>query len=193
MCFDIAALPPVPTRPGRPVTSARRTLTSADGTAFAGFLASPDCPSGVGVVVLPDMRGLFRFYEDLAMRLAEQGYTALAIDYYGRTAGAEPRDETFPFREHITRLSRATIDADICAAIGCLRANSCASVLALGFCFGGRQAFLASAKRFGLAGVIGFYGALSFYPNGSPGPLQFASELSAPILGLFGGARRRYP
>jgi carboxymethylenebutenolidase len=177
--------------PKMAVSALDRTLTSADGTLFSAFFANPEHPSGVGFVVLPDMRGLFGFYEQLAVRLAEQGHAAIAIDYFGRTAGTGPRDATFPFMEHIVRVSRETIDADIAAASGYLRSadgGACQTVLALGFCFGGRQAFFASAQRFGFAGVIGFYGALSFYPNGAAGPLQRAAELSAPILGLFGGA-----
>jgi carboxymethylenebutenolidase len=45
-------------------------------------------------VILPDVRGLYRFYEELALRFAERGYTALAFDYFGRTAGA--RNVTTP-------------------------------------------------------------------------------------------------
>ena len=200
MCFETDAKPPIPVQPaGQPaaaVTAARLNLTSVDGTAFAAFFARPEQSSGAGIVVLPDVRGLFGFYEKVALRLAEQGHTVLAIDYFGRTAGVGPRDEGFLFMEHIVRVTRETIDADIAAAAAYLsRADGgdCRAVLALGFCFGGRQAFFASARRFGFAGVIGFYGALSFYPNGAPGPLQRAAELSAPILGLFGGADHGIP
>jgi carboxymethylenebutenolidase len=137
------------------------------------------------------MRGLAPFYEQLTLRLAERGHAAVAIDYYGRTAGTTPRTEQFPFMQHIMQVTAKTIGEDIMAAIQHLRipaGGNCRKVLALGFCFGGRQAILASAARFTLAGVIGFYGALSFYPNGAPGPLQRVSELCAPILGIFGGA-----
>src|SRR5258708_6432245 len=167
------------------------TLRSGDGTLFSGFLARPDRPSGVGIVVLPDIRGLFRFYELLAVRLAEQGHTALAIDYFGRTAGPGPRNDNFSYMEHIVRVTRQTIDEDIWAAGEYLRGaegGGCQAVLALGFCFGGRQAFFASAPRFGFAGVIGFYGMPGLYPNGTAGPTQHAAELAAPILGIFGGA-----
>ena len=197
MCFDLDSTPPISSDAARSaVTGTPITLTSADGTSFAAFLARPARPSGVGVVVLPDVRGLFRFYELLAARLAEQGHTALAIDYFGRTAGLGPRPANFPFMEHIVRVTRQTIDEDIEAAGQFLRGpdeGSCAPVLALGFCFGGRQAFLASAPRFGFAGVVGFYGMPGFYPNGAAGPTQRAAELSAPILGIFGGADEGIP
>ena len=63
-------------------------LTAADGNEFAAFLATPEERAAVGVVILPDVRGLYRFYEELALRFAERGYAAIAFDYYARTAGA---------------------------------------------------------------------------------------------------------
>jgi carboxymethylenebutenolidase len=148
------------------------------------------------VVILPDVRGLHRFYEQLAERLAEQGHPALVIDYYGRTAGIGPRGEDFSFRDHLAQVFREQIDDDLAAAVDHLRSTDgarCERVFAIGFCFGGRQAFLAARPRFGLAGVIGFYGGPNVNPNGAPGPIQLAGELEAPILGLFGGADQGIP
>ena len=187
---------PIFDAPGHAATSSSLNLTSHDGTEFSAFCALPESSTGVGVIVLPDMRGLVPFYEQLALRLAEQGHAAVAIDYFGRTAGTTPRTEQFPFMQHIMQVTAKTIGEDIMAAIRHLRtpaSGRCRKVFALGFCFGGRQAILASAPRFTLAGVIGFYGAVSFYPNGAPGPLQRVSELGSPILGLFGGADHGIP
>ena len=39
------------------------------------------------MVILPDVRGLYRFYEELALRFAERGIAAVAFDYFGRTGG----------------------------------------------------------------------------------------------------------
>ena len=196
MCHDSDASPAVFGEPITSIRSAPLTLSSADGTAVGAFLASPEKPSGACVVILPDSRGLHRFYEQLAERLAEQGHAALAIDYYARTAGTAPRNEDFPFRDHLAQVSREKIDDDIAAAATHLRSTdggACVRVFAIGFCFGGRQAFLAARPQFGLAGVIGFYGGPNIYPNGAPGPIQLAGELKAPILGLFGGADQGIP
>jgi carboxymethylenebutenolidase len=196
VCHDTDASPAVFGEPITTSRSGRLTLTSSDGTAVGAFLARPEKPSGACVVILPDIRGLHRFYEQLAERLAEQGHAALAIDYYGRTAGIGPRGEDFSFRDHLAQVSREQIDDDLSAAADHLRSTDgaqCERVFAIGFCFGGRQAFLAARPRFGLAGVIGFYGGPNVYPNGAPGPIQLASELEAPILGLFGGADQGIP
>ena len=196
MCHDTDASPAVFGEPITTVQSAPLTLTSADGTAVGAFLARPERPSGACVVILPDNRGLHHFYDQLAERLAEQGHVALAIDYYARTAGTGPRDEDFPFRDHLAQVSRVKIDDDIAAAVNHLRSTDdagCERLFAIGFCFGGRQAFLAARPQFGLAGVVGFYGGPNVYPNGAPGPIQLAGELAAPILGLFGGADQGIP
>ena len=66
-------------------------LESDDGARFAAFSAQPEEHSGNGVVILPDVRGLHRFYEELALRFAERGHAAIAIDnarLYARLADA---------------------------------------------------------------------------------------------------------
>jgi carboxymethylenebutenolidase len=101
VCFELDSLPPVPAISGAAVSHDDLVLEARDGNPFAAFLATPDEPSGTGVVILPDVRGLYRFYEELALRFAERGYTALAIDYFGRTAGAEKRGEEFEYMKHV--------------------------------------------------------------------------------------------
>ena len=67
MCFELDSLPPIPALSGgAPVRSEDLTLRAADGNELAAFAAIPDEPGPVGVVVLPDVRGLYRFYEELA-------------------------------------------------------------------------------------------------------------------------------
>jgi carboxymethylenebutenolidase len=194
MCHEPMAAPAV-FGPGR--TTAKGvavTLNARDGGLSRAFLARPETRTRVGVVVLPDHRGLHPFYEELATCLAEHGHVALAIDWYGRTAGTEPRGEDFPLMEHLMQVRRGTIDVDIRAAAERLRGGEgAAAVFAIGFCFGGRQAFFAAAPGMGLAGAVGFYGSPGIYPNGALGPTQRARELTAPILAFFGGADEGIP
>ena len=95
MCFDLDSLPPVPRITGAAVSHNDIELEAADGNRFAAFEATPDESNRIGVVILPDVRGLFRFYEELALRFAERGFDAVAIDYFGRTAGAAKRGDDF--------------------------------------------------------------------------------------------------
>jgi carboxymethylenebutenolidase len=163
------------------------TLTAADGASFAAFVAQPDSPGGAGVVILPDVRGLYRFYEELALRFAERGITAVAIDYFGRTAGVGKRDDDFPYPEHVEQTTPEQVQLDVAAAVSHVREAGCRAVFTVGFCFGGRHSWLAAAAGHGIAGSIGFYGRPGTGRDGTPGPTQRAGELAAPILALMAG------
>ncbi len=187
MCFELDSTPPVPSISGASVSHDELVLESRDGNRFAAFAAVPESPGGVGIAILPDVRGLYRFYEELALRFAERGFTAVAFDYFGRTAGVAKRDDDFEYREHVQQTTTAGVQADLAAVVAHLR-QTCSVVFTVGFCFGGRQSWLAAAEQDGLAGAIGFYGRPGPLDDGTPGPAQRAAELTAPILGLMGGA-----
>ncbi len=188
MCFDPDSEPPIPRIAGAAVSHEDLELEAADGNRFAAFLATPEEPASVGVVILPDVRGLYRFYEELALRFAERGYAAVAFDYFGRTAGAKKRDDDFDYMEHVSQTTPEGIQADIAAGVKALRDRGCSSVFTVGFCMGGRHSWLAAAAGHGLAGAVGFYGRPGPGQDESPGPTQKAGEMKAPILALQAGA-----
>ena len=110
--------PSSPARPSRTRISCwtRRTAT--------GSPPSPRCPTSratSGIVILPDVRGLYRFYEELALRFAERGYAAIAFDYFGRTAGVAKRDDDFEYMPHVQAVKPAEIQADVAAVVAWLR------------------------------------------------------------------------
>ena len=187
MCFELDSLPPIPAVSGAAVSHDDLVLEARDGNRFAAFLATPDEPSGIGVVILPDVRGLYRFYEELALRFAERGFMAIAVNYFGRTAGVEKRGEDFDYSPHVEATSPDGIQADVGAAVEHLRSLGVQSVFTVGFCMGGRQSWLAAAGGHGLAGAIGFYGRPG-ERDGAPGPEQLAPQMDAPVLALQAGA-----
>jgi carboxymethylenebutenolidase len=163
-------------------------LEAGDGNRFAVFAAEPDEPSSVGVVILPDVRGLYRFYEELALRFAERGMTAVAFDYFGRTAGTAKRDDEFEYMPHVEQTTPAGVQVDVAVCIAYLRDHGCSSIFTVGFCFGGRNSWLSAAAEHGLAGAIGFYGRPGEGRDGTAGPTQRAADMQAPILALQAGA-----
>ncbi|MGN6189747.1 MAG: dienelactone hydrolase family protein [Conexibacter sp.] len=201
MCFAFDALPPeLPAELALPpiaggAGAARLELTSADGTRFMAALAQSPEPREPAVVILPDVRGLYPFYVALAERFAQAGHHAIAIDYFGRTAGTGERGEAFDWAPHIAQTQPELIRADMAAAIDALREQTGAEQFAaVGFCFGGSQAFLAATgERLALAGVVGFYGRLTSARPNMPSPKQHASAARCPVLGLFGGADEAIP
>lgn len=188
MCFDLDSAPPVPRIRGASVAHEELVLRAADGNRLAAFAAVPERPPAVGVVILPDVRGLYRFYEELALRFAERGIAAVAIDYFGRTAGVERRDDDFDYMPHVERTTPESIQADVAAAVAHLRSSGVGTVFTVGFCLGGRHSWLAAAGGHGLSGAIGFYGRPGPGRDGTPGPSERAAAMTAPILALQAGA-----
>src|SRR5256885_7634442 len=140
MCFDTDSAPPIRVLAGAAVSHDKLTLTAADGNRFRAFAATPDAPATTGVVIYPDVRGLYRFYEELALRFAERGVAAVAFDYFGRTAGVSKRGEDFEFMEHVMKTPAEAIQADVGASVAWLRDRGVSRVFAVGFCMGGRHA-----------------------------------------------------
>ena len=190
MCFDHDSRPPIPVIAGGALDAEAIELSAADGNRFAAYVARAAEPTGAGIVILPDVRGLAPYYEELALRFAERGVDAIAIDYFGRTAGIGDRGADFDYAPHVSQTTYAGLRADIEAAATHLRAIAgTTSLFTTGFCMGGRTAFLTAGFGLGLAGVIGFYG----WPTGAgrhdaPAPADIAATLDAPILSIFGGA-----
>jgi len=166
-------------------------LISADElTTFAAALAEAPGSDGAGVVILPDVRGLYPFYVELAERFAQAGHPAIALDYFGRTGGAEERSEDFDYMDHVAQTKLDQIQADALAARRALVDRTGERrVFSVGFCFGGMQSFLAATSaQLDLDGVVGFYGTLDGSKRGFPSPPDVAGEMRCPVLGLFGGA-----
>jgi carboxymethylenebutenolidase len=188
MCFELDSLPPIPVIRGAAVSHEDLVLEAKDGNRFAAFYAAPEESTDRGVVILPDVRGLYRFYEELALRFAERGIAALAFDYFGRTAGASRRGDDFEYMPHVDQTTTEGIQADVAASVEHLRAQGCRAIFTVGFCFGGRNSWLTAASGHGLAGAVGFYGRPGEGRDGTPGPTQRAGEIDAPILALQAGA-----
>jgi carboxymethylenebutenolidase len=198
MCFELEAEPPIEPVLGSLAQGEDLTLISRDGTRFAAYGAHSGLQEkgGAAIVILPDVRGLYHFYKELALRFAEVGVEAIAIDYFGRTAGLTARDESFEFWSHVEQTQAKTVAEDVAAAVAWLRrpeGSQPSAVFTVGFCFGGGQSFLQATKKYGLAGVIGFYGRPSQTRDGSPSATELADEFECPVLGLFGGADEGIP
>ncbi len=190
MCYDDNARPPLPPDANGTAKGEEFVLQATDGNRFAAYAAQPEHPTGARVLIFPDVRGLHQFYKELALRFAETGITALAIDYFGRTAGLTARNDAFEFWPHVQQLSVQTLFSDISAGLAYLRQDgNNAPIFTIGFCLGGSLSLLTATQNFGQAGAIAFYAGLSRVMTGSTGSvLDEAKNIVCPVLGLFGGA-----
>ena len=192
MCHDHDSRPPAPPRSGEVADHGSLTLAAADGTQFSAAYALPAAVPRSGVVILPDIRGLHPYYVALAERFAEAGVAAVAIDYFGRTAGLcgpeGTRGEDFDWQPHIAATTPAGIDADVAAAIADLRGRTAPDlpVVTVGFCFGGSHSWRQSGGDLDLAGCAGFYGRPSMVGDA-------ATRAHLPTVMLIAGADRATP
>lgn len=188
MCHDDDSRPPAPPLRGEVSEHGRRALTSADGAEFLAYVATPAHPARAGVVILPDVRGLHPYYEQLAVRFAEAGFHAVAIDWFGRTLGLGSRTERdVDWLALVQRTRPAEIAADVAAAHALLDTAGSGPVFSLGFCFGGSQSWrLGADDGLDLAGCMGFYGR-------PPMIADVEEAIHKPLLLLVGGADRATP
>src|ERR1700694_6170676 len=145
MCVDNDSRPPIAPIAGGSAGGQDLRLTSADGTRFMAYAARAANPTGAGLVVIPDVRGLHPYYKELADRFAEIGVDAVAIDFFARTAPSEDRSEAFDFMAQVPLTKPETLQADIAAGAAYLRTadgGQVKNIYSAGFCFGGALSYL---------------------------------------------------
>lgn len=194
MCYDDNARPPVPPTEVGQAHGEELVLTAADGNRFMAYAAYPEKATKAQILIYPDVRGLHQFYKDLALRFAEVGISALAIDYFGRTAGISARDDSFEFWPHVRQITLPTFFSDVTAALNHLQTGEGANraTFTVGFCFGGSVSLYTAMENYKLAGVIAFYAGLA-RDLGKGSVLDMSSTIHYPVLGLFGGADQGIP
>lgn len=159
-----------------------------------GFLALPDGPGpSPGVVLIPDVRGLYDHFRELAERLAGEGFAVLAVDLYRRTGPPEIDGPGTALR-FIAGLSDPEILADVQAARDFLAGHPVVAgrrVGVVGFCMGGQYAILAACSCRGFSACAPFYGMLCYAPGMDRArkprsPMQATPDLTCPLLGFYG-------
>ncbi len=191
MAYDDEARPPMSPEGSGLARGEDIVLTAADGNRFSAFAAHPSDPTGARVIVLPDVRGLHPFYKGLALRFAEAGIAAMAIDYFGRTAGVTGRDEAFDFKPHVQQLAATAVYTDARAALDYMEARGGTAPqpsFVVGFSIGGGLSLYLGSEDMDLAGVVAFYPVLRRAMDDRKGTaLASATTITIPVLGLFGG------
>lgn len=168
------------------------TLSTADGPMKLHEAVGPE-PARAAVIVFQEMTGINDHILDVVSRFAAQGYHAVAPHLFHRTG-----DQTYPYGDHdpimeqVGRLHDRELLMDIDATIDHLRAAGweLGSIAAVGFCIGGRVAFLAAGHH-ALGAAVTFYGGglvtpPPAYAEALPALLPLAATMETPWLGFFG-------
>jgi carboxymethylenebutenolidase len=194
MCFDEASAPPLPPRTGQLAAVTLENLEASDGACVAAATARTEAEDAPGLVLVPDRGGLHRYYMNVAPLAAAAGIHCVAIDPYGRTAGAGYRSDDFDATDHRKAARDATVTLDVGAALTRLRDLGAARLYVMGFCFGGRVALM-QATRSDVDGVIGLYPWPAAAEEGGSSPIleAEAGRVRAPVLAIYGGADDKIP
>lgn len=159
-----------------------------DDTEMALYVARPaDRKHAPAIIVLQEAFGLNGHIRDIAERCARAGYLAVAPELFHRTAPhgfAGSYDDMQTVMEHYQAVTDAGLDADLHATLHWLQADAqcdATRIAAMGFCMGGRAAFLANA-------VLPLRAAVCFYGGGiAPSLLPRAEQQHGPALLFWGG------
>jgi carboxymethylenebutenolidase len=176
------------------------SIAGHGGDLVEAYLARPlgDGPYGA-VVVIHHMPGYDAWIKEITRTFAVNGYLAICPNLYSREApGASPDDAAATARAR-GGVPDERLVGDVAGAAAFLRTlpASNGNVGVIGYCSGGRQAFLA-ACRVDLQAAVDCYGAFVVGTPPEGYPLQvtaltgIAGELRCPVLGLF-GADDRFP
>jgi carboxymethylenebutenolidase len=139
------------------------SIAAAGGSTFSGYLATPETGSGPGLILLQEIFGVNQHIRELADEYAEEGYVVLAPDLFWRMKpGIELGYSEDDFKTAFGYYQRFNIDQailDTGDALRALRANPACigNVAAIGFCLGGKLAYLAAA-RLPIDAAVGYYG-----------------------------------
>ncbi|HZZ32735.1 MAG TPA: dienelactone hydrolase family protein [Phenylobacterium sp.] len=136
----------------------------ADGARLVGYLAVDETRTGKrpGVLIAPEGGGLVDLTKAIARRLAELGYVAFAMDYYGDGKPLADRNEVMP-RINAFMAEPLTIRARAAAALAVLaRQPECdpGRLAATGYCFGGTTVLELARSGADLKAVVGFHSGL---------------------------------
>ncbi|MDP3263440.1 MAG: YghX family hydrolase [Tabrizicola sp.] len=150
-----------------------------------GYLVRPAAAQGKlpAVVVVHENRGLNPYIEDVARRLAKEGFLALAPDGLTSVGGYPGNDEAG--RELQSKVDGTRLMNDFFAAVEWLMAHDASTgrVGMTGFCYGGGVANAAAVAYPELGGAVPFYGR-------QPAPEDVA-RIKCPLLIHYAGLDAR--
>jgi len=170
------------------------TMTGNDGDPIEAYLARPLGSVGVpGVVVIHHMPGWDEWTKEVVRKFAHHGYAAIAPHLFSRL-GPGPWDDVAAAARAVGGVSDAQAVGDIDASARLLRAQpwSNGKVGCIGFCSGGRQAYMVACKLASLDAAVDCWGGRVI-----PGPdevtplrpvpvIDMTPDMRCPLLGIFG-------
>ncbi|WP_028202967.1 dienelactone hydrolase family protein [Paraburkholderia nodosa] len=162
------------------------------GTLIPAYRAQPRGKTHLPVIiVIHEIFGVHEHIADVCRRFAKLGYLAIAPDFFVRQGDASVYPTIQQINENIaSKVSDAQVMGDIDAAIAWAgeHGGDTKRVGVNGFCWGGRYAWLYAEHNPHIKAAVVWYGRVAgpHTPNAPSNPLDLASNLQVPVLGLYG-------
>ena len=181
--------------------SAQEVTYSSKGFDVPAYVARPKATpkNGLPVIfVISEIFGVHEYIADVARRFAKQGYLAIAPDLFTRAGDPNTLGTMAEIlKEIVGKTPDEQVMADISAGVQWAAKNGgdVKRVAITGFCWGGRITWLACAQIPQMRAGVAWYGRLvgDKTPNNPLHPVDLASQMKAPVLGLYGSADTGIP
>jgi len=186
---------------GEIVSTSSVGLTVADVNVLSGdfsvpvYEAYPSTPGKYPIlVVIPEIFGMHEHIKDVTRRFAKKGFLSITFEPYAREGGVLNLPDIASVRKVADSIPDARVMRDVDAIVDYARQHQAGSpdrIGVTGFCRGGMYSFLYAAHNVDLKAVVAWYGQLrpeKVRGIRTVGPLDIASQINAPVLGLYGDA-----
>ena len=150
------------------------------------------------VLVVQEIFGVHEHIKDICRRFAKEGYLAIAPELYARQGDPSKYPEIAElFKEVVAKVpdDQVMADLDASAAWAAKNGGSADKMAVTGFCWGGRIVWMYAAHNPRLKAGAAWYGGLvrAGSPLSPKHPIDIASTLKVPVLGLYGAADTGIP
>ena len=176
-------------------TNAEITIETIDGP-MPAYEASPDGTARGGIIVIQEAFGVTSHIQEIARRLADAGWYAVAPALFHRQGSpALAYDDFDSVMPLMGQLSAEDVTADVVASFEHLEARGFApsQIGVVGFCMGGSVTFYAATIR-AMGAAVTFYGGGVLEGRfGLPSLVDQAPKLQTPWLGLYGDLDKGIP
>ena len=200
--FSAAASPVA----GEVITTPAEGLATAEGKVPAGDFQVPIYearPAGAGkfpvVIVIPEVFGMHEHIKDVTRRFAKEGFLAITFEPYAREGGVLHLPDIAAVRKVVDPIPDARVMADLDGLVAYTKRHPGAQadrIGVTGFCRGGMYTLLFAAHSRDVKAAVPWYGQIKPAKTAgvrTVGPIEVASQIAAPVLGLYGEADAGIP
>lgn len=144
------------------------------------------------ILVVQEIFGVHAYIQDVCRRLAKLGYLAIAPEMFYRQGDVSKLTDIDQIRAIVKKVPDDQVLSDLDATVAWAAKSAKGNIQKLGitgFCWGGRMTWLYAAHNYNVKAGVAWYGRLigESTPLTPKHPIDIASNLHAPVLGLYGG------